>query len=302
VIGVVVAVGLLGATGYYDYASWGHNQAAFAKLTEIYNQLKEAAQQKPSPGSGAVDNIAAANEQRKQLEAWIGQTRKYFQPIAPIPKPANGPVTSELFAGALHSNIVQLLHEANAANVKLPPDCDFSFKAHMERLTFAPGSLDPLSVQLGEVKTISEILFATGINALDGIQRVRVSDDDATGPQAEYLLDDQPVTNDLAVLAPYQVTFRGFSPEIARVLGAFAASPHGFIIKTISVQPDGASALTATTAPTAADRVFRSGFNPNVAPPAPAPQPGKGGLQTVLNEQLLSVTMKIEVVKLAPRN
>ena len=25
-IGVVVAVGLLGAAGYYDYASWGHNQ------------------------------------------------------------------------------------------------------------------------------------------------------------------------------------------------------------------------------------------------------------------------------------
>ena len=33
-------------------------------------------------------------------------------------------------------------------------------------------------MQLGEVKAISEVLFAARVNALDGIQRVRVSDDD----------------------------------------------------------------------------------------------------------------------------
>ncbi len=82
------------------------------------------------------------------------------------------------------------------------------------------------------MKAISEILFAAGINALDGIQRMRVSADDASGPATDYL-DDQPVTNDLGVLTPYQVTFRGFSAEIARVLGGFAAAPHGFIVKTI---------------------------------------------------------------------
>ena len=107
-------------------------------------------------------------------------------------------------------------------------------------MKFAPGSLGPLAVQLGEVKAISEILFAAGVNQLDGIQRVRVSDDDVNGPQTDYL-DDIAVTNDLAVLTPYHVTFRAFSPEIAQVLAGFASSPHGFIVKSINVQPAGAA-------------------------------------------------------------
>jgi hypothetical protein len=190
-----------------------------------------------------------------------------------------------------------LQRDAAADNVELPPQYTFSFTAHMTRLTFAPGSLEPLSVQLGEVKTISEILFGTGINALDGIQRVRSSPDDASGPDTDYLAD-QPVTADLAVMTPYQITFRGFSPEIARVLDAFASSPHGFIIKTISVQPAGGTGATSTTGAPG----FDSGTAGAATPGASAPVQGKGGLQTVLNEQLLRVTMMVELVKLTPKN
>jgi hypothetical protein len=290
-IGGIVALGLLGAAGFYDYVSWGHNKAALTHLTEVYNTLSDLNKQKPLPGSGAVDNIAAAREQESKLRQWIGQTRNYFQPINPIPKPANGPVSSDLFSGALHRTIAQLKGEADAANVALPPDCDFSFTAHVDRLAYAPGSLEPLSVQLGEVKTISEVLFKARINALDGIQRFRVSPDDVSGPQTDYL-DEQPVTTDLAVLAPYQVTFRAFSPEIARVLEEFASSPHGFIVKTISVQPAGAATTTMNPYP-----AYDAG-----TPQPPAPQPGKGGLQTVLKEQLLRVTLMVDVVKLTPRN
>jgi hypothetical protein len=39
-------------------------------------------------------------------------------------------------------------------------------------------------------------------------------------------MDEQPVNNDLAVITPYVVTFRGFTPELASVLGGFAASPQ----------------------------------------------------------------------------
>jgi hypothetical protein len=181
--------------------------------------------------------------------------------------------------------------------VALPPDFDFSFTAHVDRLTFAPGSLEPLSVQLGEVKAISEVFFGAGINALDGIQRLHVSPDDASGPQTDYL-DDQLVTNDLAVMAPYQVTFRSFTPEIARVFEGFAASSHGFIIRAITVQPAGAAAATA------GDTGGYGGYNrfqPVTSAP-PASPAGRGGSQTVLKEQLLRVTMIVEVVKLTPRN
>jgi hypothetical protein len=78
------------------------------------------------------------------------------------------------------------------------------------------------------------------------------------------------------------VTFRGFTAELTAVLSGFATSPHGFIIKNISVQP--ANSTTDQT---------------QGAPP-PAPMPGR--TQMVLDEQMLRVTMMIEVVKLTPRS
>lgn len=320
VIGVVVAVAMLGAAGFYDFGSWSRNQKALVNLTEVYNKLKDLTNQKPSPGNSQTDNIAAAKEQERQLREWINQTTNYFQPIAPIPKPASGPLTNPLFANALHRTIAQLQHEAAAANVALPPDYAFGFSAHVagnattgDRLMFAPGSLEPLSVQLGEVKAISEVLFGAGINALEGIQRNRVSPDDASGPQTDYL-EDQPVTNSLAVMVPYEVTFRGFSQEIARVLEAFATSPNGFIIKTIGVQPAGASALAAPDAgyagyagynpqsPQGAAMADRGRYDAGGQPQTAAAATGKGGLQMVLKEQLLRVTLLVEVVKRTPRN
>ena len=77
--------------------------------------------------------------------------------------------------------------------------------------------------------------------------------------------------------------FSGFSPEVSQVLAAFATSPSGFIVKTMSVQPVGAAAQ----APSASAPMT-----------APAPVMGRGGLQTILNEQLLRVTMEVVAVKM----
>ena len=117
--------------------------------------------------------------------------------------------------------------DATKASVALPPkDSDgqtysFSFAAQRESLAYAPGSLEPLSVQLAEVKAICAVLFQAKVNSLDNIRRERVSEDDLKGPQTDYL-PEKSVTNELAVLSPYEVTFRCFSSELAAVLAGFA--------------------------------------------------------------------------------
>jgi hypothetical protein len=290
VIGGILAIGLLGAAGFYNFKGWNHNTVAFDQLNEIYGTLRNLTTQKLSAGNDKVDNIKAAKEQEQQLREWIRQAADYFKPITPVPNPPNGIVSSEGFAAALRRMIDQLQHEADSASVALPPQYNFSFKAQRDLVKFAPGSLGPLAEQLGEVKTIAEILFAARVNALDGIQRVRVSDDDASGPQADYF-DDHSATNNLAVLTPYQITFRSFSPEIGVVLAGFATSPRGFIVKGINVQLAGAAGATS----------------PDAMAPAPVPAPGaplapaRGGAHVVLNEQLLRVTLVVEVVKLLPK-
>jgi hypothetical protein len=307
VVGGILAIGLLGAAGFYNYKGWSHNTAAFNRLNEIYRTLADLTViKKPSPGNDKINNIEAAKQQESQLREWIRQTAVYFKPIAPIPNTGTNAVSSEAFAAALRRTIDQLQHQARDASVTLPPSYSFSFEAQRVLVKFDPNSLGLLAQQLGETKTISEVLFAARVNSLDGIQRVRVSNDDAAGSQADYF-EGRSVTNNLAVLTPYQLTFRSFSPEVGEVLARFAASPHGFIVKNINVQPAGAYAPPTDVpalpgspyAPYAPMRPGQ-GYPPPGATPTPTATPGRGGLQTVLNEQLLRVTLVVEIVKLLP--
>src|ERR1017187_7430278 len=288
VIGGVLTLGLLGGAGFLIYKGMSRNSGASDKLNEIYGNLGNLSQQKPAPGNGKTNNTTIAKEQERQIRAWIGTVAAYFRPIPAIPAEN---ITSKTYKNALDRTVDALQHEAAGAGVALPPKYDFSFSAQLPQMKFTPGSLGPLATQLGEVKAISEILFATRINTLDSIQRVRVSDDDAQGSQSDYI-DKHPLTNDLAIVTPYVITFRCFTPELARVMAGFATSSNTFIIKSINVQPAGTA--PAAFAPGDVAGGLPPGRYPGgrrypgefAAPPpaAPVPQPGlgKGGLQTGL--------------------
>jgi len=301
-IGGVVALGLLGAAGYYNYTSWSRNSDMLDKLKEIYGTLSALSDPQSNPGKGNI-KTQEAKEQTKQLNDWLDQSKVWFAPIPPIPasSPSN-PVTSETFAAALRRTIDVMQHEAEAANVQIPPDYGFSFEAERSLVKFSPGSLDLLAVQLGEVKTISEILFAAGVNELDAVERARVSNDDANGPQGDYL-GDQPVTGDQAVLVPYVVNFQSFGPEIARIFAGFAASPHCFIIKSINVQPANGNNNQPGPMNMPVQRIMRGRgeFLPPMQNQEAVPAE-KSGLTTVLKEQLLRVSLEVEIVKLQPKN
>jgi hypothetical protein len=324
VVGGLVTLLLLGGAGYYIYQSCDQNGQARDALNEAYSSLDALSQKNPSPGNDQVNNIDAAVEQYRQLTNWIASVSGNFQPIPTIP--ANPSSDSATFRTALAQTIKQLQDEAGADNVALPANYGFSFEAYRNQLNLNVASLPALAVQLGEVKAIADILLNARVNALDGIQRLRVSDTDVSGPASDYL-DGTAVTNDLAVVTPYAVTFRSFTPEIAKVLAGFAAGSSSIIVKSIAVQPSstggapaGMDAGNPNMAPGMMPGQFQPGMNPGMPggpggnpmygmnpfmrPPgmAPAAQPvaPKGGLPTVIKEQMLTVTLQLEVVKLLP--
>lgn len=314
VVGGFIALGLLGGAVFYIFKSLSRNSTADTSLREVVETLTRLTQQKPSPGNDKINNTKLAQEQDNEVHGWVNTALVAFQPIAPIP--SGTVVTSEAYAGALRRTIDQLQRLAENSGVTLPPKYDFSFAAQRPLVKFAGGSLDPLAVQLGEVRAMCEILFATRINNLDGIQRVRVSDDDLTGPQSDYI-DERPVTNDLAVITPYVLTFRCFTPELSRVMAGFATASNTFIIKAVNVQPaaagseipGGMAGMPVMNGEQAGlgypGRRFAGGegYPGSPVPPVVAPPlAGKGGLQTVLKEQLLRVTMEIGLVKLSPKS
>jgi hypothetical protein len=344
-IGSLVALALMGLAGWYLYSKWQLNNEIVVGpggLEEQYTKLKRLYEQKPHPGSGKVDNIKAAKDQQQELRDYVRKARQYFQACPPIPQPESGKLTSQEFSSALSRTIDQMQREATKASVTLPPKDSkgntygFSFAAQKESLAYAAGSLEPLSVQLGEVKAICAVLFAAKVNSLDNLRRERVSEDDSKGPQTDYL-SEKSVTNELAVLSPYEVTFRCFSSELAAVLSGFASSPcDGLVVKTINVESapaapvseQPAAPVTYTTpvynpppprqaeAPRSAEAAFASryGLAPGRLAPRPTPQPApqvyaqpvpaapanKGGLPLVLDEKQLKVTLMLNVVKLIP--
>jgi hypothetical protein len=242
-IGGIVALVMLGAAGWYLYSKWDLNNTNGASLKQAYADLKALNEKNPNPGG---DNIKIAKEQRKELIDYMGRAGKYFQKIPPIPDLPKK--TDRDFAAALNRTIDQLRRDSTNASVTLQDNYNFSFQAEKLKINFDQRGLEPLSTQLGEVKAICDVLFQARINALDGLRRERVSADDTSGPATDYL-GESSTTNALAILTPYEMTFRCFSPELAAVLAGFASSPNGLIVKTINAEVAGTLATEVTSAP-----------------------------------------------------
>jgi hypothetical protein len=335
-IGSLLALALMGFAGWYLYSKWQLNNEILGKLDEQYAKLKRLNEQNPHPGSDKIDNIKIAKEQQQELRAYIQKSHQYFQRCLPIPVPESSKLTSQEFSSALSRTLDQMQREATRTSVVLPPKdsrgqtYSFSFAAQRESLAYAPGSLDPLSVELGEIKAICTVLFQAKINALDNLRRERVSEDDLKGPQTDYL-PDKSVTNELAVLSPYEITFRCFSPELAAVLAGLAGSPYGLLVKTINVEMAPASAAAADLPAASTIQPVPRNYPPpppprempaegpyggryrDRGPGAPTPRPpppqaayyppaaslpSRGGLPLALDERQLKVTLMLNVVKL----
>jgi hypothetical protein len=247
VIGSLVALILMGLAGWFLYSKWSLNNQVLATLNNDYEELKRLNSANPHPGSGSINNIQTAKEQREQLLAFIKQTRAHFQPTPRIPDLPK--VTDRDFSAALSQTIEQLRNQATNTSVALPPDnYAFSFTSQKSKISFAPGSADRLAGQLGEIKMLVQILFDAKVNALDNLRRERVSSDDSFGLQTDYLTE-KTTTNALAVVTPYEVTFRAFSTELAAVLAGMAASPHALLVKTLNVELAPAPPPQEPTAP-----------------------------------------------------
>lgn len=241
-VGGAVALALMGMAGWFLYSKWEANNAEMQKLDADYAELQTLSSENPHPGSGKVDNTRIARAQQEELEALIQKAKAKFERIPPIPDVPQ-PTESD-FAAALSRTIDKLQKAATNASVALPANYRFSFEAQYTRVSFASNSIPPLAVQLGEVKAICDVLFQAKINSLDNIRREKVSSDDTTAQMTDYI-DKKSVTNELAFLSPYEITFRAFSSELASVLSGFASSPCGIIVRSINVEPG--PVQTATT-------------------------------------------------------
>ncbi|HWD21372.1 MAG TPA: Amuc_1100 family pilus-like protein [Verrucomicrobiae bacterium] len=312
VITMAVGVILIGVAGYFVYTAIGANADARDQYNGAVGELSQLQDKKPHP---STENIQVVTDDSKRVATMATNFGKAF-----VNFPTPPPVEPREFKKFLTITLNQFRAGATNANVELAdPEYAFSFSAETSRLTFPEASFGPWMEQLEEIKAILDILYAAKINSLDGLQRCPAPSEDPSG--ADFLASAV-TSNQVSIIAPYKISFRGFSEEIANVLKGFASSSHCFLIKDLEVAPSkGMPAGGGVTgggfmpmAPAYSPMPFQAGpsypgrrggrYSPEPmpvmpqAPTAAAVPAAPTAPVTILKPMPLFVTMVVDVVKL----
>lgn len=233
--GGTVALLLLGAGIYYFLNARGRNQrledeigATIATLNNLYSSAVFPSQ----------TNIDAAKRETDRLRTTIEQFQKFFVAV-PAEK-----VTNVAFRAYRDNTLAELQRAAEQARTTLPgKSYAFSFETQRTKVEFKEGSFPAIPQQMAEVKALAKILFDAHVDPLVNLRRARVSRDDEESVSTSDYLQLKIETNSIQgaassiVRSPYEVTFHALSSELAAVLQGLAASPHGFVVKAVQVEP-----------------------------------------------------------------
>ena len=308
VIGLAVAVVLLGAGIWYSLGTMGESSAADGELQAKKQQLDELVKRDPYPDQA---NIQLAKDEESRVNAFVLEARKKFS-VRQLP----AQLDNASFKSLLETTLTNLVRDADRAGVKLPEKYNFTFKDQREKLQLPAATLVPLTSHLENLDKICRVLFDAKVHSLESLKRSSVGSDEMGG--TGDLLTKKVSTNSTlgAVVYPYEIVFQGFSQELAKVLTGLVNSSDAYVIKTLNVERgslDSGSATPSATGPAMAIPGMPPGMDPALArrygmfgrgqpqaqaaaPPPTATRPG----ELVLDEKPLRVTLGIEVVSLLP--
>jgi hypothetical protein len=336
VIGSAVTLILLGLAGFYLYTQIEKEAAVSSQLETQRNDWQRLTTRAPSVNE---ENILLARAEQQKLANLFRETQRFFAPTTTLTN-----IDTSTFRHLLDTTLFDLEQSARRQGVALPPDYAFTVDWVRRSIVFDQAELVPLAQQLAELQMLCELLFEARVHSLVRLRRVPVSTRDQGSN--DYLQGMQAVTNAItrAVVMPYEITFQGFTTELAEVLNALQRSPHCIVIKTVDVESGGPlpapaeRPMTPTApfryappvrpgAPTGEDimRDRYGGGAPGIGSPyggrgapsladryRPTPAPGtaptlvpygpsvRRGPETVLEEEMLKITMLVEVVRLPP--
>lgn len=298
-IGGLIAVLLLAGGVFYFITAQQRNKDIETQLEQNKAELERLQKQVPFPSQL---NIDTAKAEAAKLRGAVGQLHRFFKPVQA--EKVTGSIELRRY---LDRTLAEMHQMAAAARTGVPGSSyAFSFETQRPKTSFQDGTLPAIPEQLAEVKAICSILFDAHVDPIYNIRRARVSrDDDLSASMSDYLtLKVQTNVVTSTVSSPYEVTFGCLSSDLAAVFEGLASSPHGFVVKSVVVEP---GVDTSTNAPSVVPNPrgtpAPTQSRPGVArPPAGAsaaaskPVPGEKPIY-LLRERRLKVTLSIHAIK-----
>jgi hypothetical protein len=304
----VVSLAILGYAAFFVQQKKAEDDAVTANLDEAAQKFKTLLERKVHPGNEKVDNIKTAKEELVKVRSFMDEMREYLRG----PKMATN-LNNQIFRAQLDTSIAELRRQAEEAGVTLPnTNFWFTFTSYKSTVDFkndAPG----LAAELEDIKEIMRVVCDARVHSLAGLKRVPVTDTENFGG-ADLISSRFPRTNDWAVSTGYEVTFQGFSSELARVMEGLANAKRCFVVKNIGVAQapeERKPAAPVFTPPPMMMNPYGGGMDryrmmqmqqqqQMMMPPPTAGQkrPQPTGLKTVLDENKLRFTLQVDSIRL----
>jgi hypothetical protein len=258
VVGGVIVLVLFGAGGFYLWSNLQKNSKVTAELNQATDEVQRLYNNKPSIND---QNLQLLGEDKKRVEEVMTQAKARFRSVG------GREMDIASYKKLLDETLFQLTRDAEAAKVTIPANYNFTFEEQKKAVQFVPGTIAPLTERLAEVKSLVEVLYKSGVHSVDRVRRVAVSPDDRQG-SPDYLVET-PKTNELAgmVSIPYEITFSGFTKELAQVMSGLSQAPEFIIVRNMTSELAPPPVQAAPAQPVPVIRVL-----PGAQAPIPTPQ------------------------------
>lgn len=306
---VILIAGLvsLAALGYAIFFVKGKTEQDLevtTNLDDAAQKFKDLITRKVHPGSEKVNNIQIAKEELVKMQAFMGEMREYLK----------GPelstnLNNQIFRAQLDTSISQLRRQAEEANVTLPnTNYWFTYSNYRTTVDFK-GDVKGLAAQLEDLKAIFQVVYNARVHSLVGARRASASDQDMFGT-GDYIPNRTPKTNDWAITTSYEITFQGFSSELARVMEGLANAKQCFVVKSVGVAQAPEERKPGPVAPPPMFMPQQSGMErygrmmpqqPMFIPRPPAGQKAFVKDKTVVDENKLRFTLLLDSIRLKPK-
>ncbi|HUS33873.1 MAG TPA: Amuc_1100 family pilus-like protein [Verrucomicrobiae bacterium] len=300
-IAAVVSLGVLAYAVIFVQQKKEADAAVSASVDEAAEQFRQLLQRKVHPGNEKVNNIEIAKQEVVKMRSFMDEMRDYLKG----PQIATN-LNNQMFRAKLDTTVAELRRQAEEAGVTLPnTNFWFTYGQYKTTVDFKNDAVG-LAAELEDIRAMMRVVYDARVHALVGLKRVPVGESDNFGT-FDYIPNRYPKTNDWAVTTSYEMTFQGFSSELARVMEGLANAKQCFVVKSVGVAqapeerkpgppPAMMNPMPMYNDPYARYRMPQQQFRP--PPPAAGARPQPTGLKTVLDENKLRFTLLVDSVRL----
>ena len=164
-------------------------------------------------------------------------------------------IDDNTFLKFMHSKVYGLQRQGKEQRIRLPKFEEkekvfrFGFSKVWDQPEFKPYEREIMCYQLAEIEALCQALFRANIHEVYNIRRLKIAGRGEAAEQSEedfleYLNENKFKIEDVkkftdqvkgSRIMPYEVTFRGFSSEVSKVLEELYKSPVFFVVKNIAV-------------------------------------------------------------------